>query len=339
MQHHKRTKRKIIGLLAGVTLLGACSRQPPLAEDLSDYQQRLANVLDASAPQALPAPTLALPSVRDMRAQTAQLSIKLNEFYALQECPVATLIAERNTALGRTQLPSTRYVHEVRLIAGLQDCLARTQDEKMRTQLLSWLSAKQADLSANWVNLMLTSEETQKAFGTNQGLIAGDESDNLSSVSQALSGLVSLAQTPSDDIAQVEAQLKQLADSPLPARLWRSQRLLGDTLAQTTQWLNTHTETISCKNNATKQRAEYLNNVFRLYFIGKIQPLAASLNQYHYAIEESFQTLLNHAEVTPVFKDHLQRQLAHYTRYQQQLREHVMFWQRFLRRCGMSPAV
>ena len=56
------------------------------------------------------------PALKNLKQHIPDTKIKLFEFYDLKQCQLYTLIAERNTSLGKLQLPSRRYLYERKLI-------------------------------------------------------------------------------------------------------------------------------------------------------------------------------------------------------------------------------
>ncbi len=327
---------KCLTIVCGLFLSG-CQPHSPLKDDLQEYRERLANVLDVDAAVAPEIPGLDYPSVRTLKADIPDLTINLSEFYALQDCPVATLIAERNTALGRVQLPSTRYIYEVKLLQGLNDCLQRANTAQMQEQLRIWIEHKRMLLPLTWVNLLQLSTEVKHAFSFNQGYLHGDASDNASASFSALEYLISLQQNPIAEPTVLETHLQQLKHAILPARIWRSQRLLTSELEATTNWLNANEQKTQCFSPADEQKVAYLNNVFTLYFIEKIQPIAGKLNQYQYRLIP----LLKKIQSTPHIDPELQALLASYeadfVRYKSAMSDHVSLWQRVLTSCNLAP--
>ena len=102
---------------------------------MQDYQQRMATVLKKDKPAFIVSNLPPYPSLKTLEGGVNETSIKLTEFYQLQHCHLATLIAERNTSLGKLQLPSIRFHYEKQLIQGLQECIKQTNEPELKAQL------------------------------------------------------------------------------------------------------------------------------------------------------------------------------------------------------------
>lgn len=318
-------------------ILQGCGQHSSLPQDLDDYRERLANVLDVDAPKSSEIPPLAYPSIREMKADIPELSIKLNEFYAIQDCTVATLIAERNTALGRTQLPSTRYVYEVRLIEGLQQCHATSDDVEIREQLAELISIKKASLPIVWADMFQTSTEMRFSMSSNQDFLSGDENDNVNAYMHALTALIALQKAPNDDSQLIESALSTIKSTPLLARAWRSQRLIANELDGISEWLIPQLDSLQCHNAKSKKQVTYLNNVFNLFFIERIQPLAGALNSYQYKLIPLLATLQALPHIDHKLKEKLAEHEREFSHYKTSMSRHIKIWQKLLKGCNLAP--
>lgn len=308
-----------------------------MPDDINEYQKRLAKVIQHDHPEDQQLSMLSYPAMRDLKSNIPEISINLRDFYALQQCPVATLIAERNTTLGRTQLPSSRYIYEVKLLAGLAYCTVNNSDQKVLNQLAHWEKVKRASLSLVWADLVQTSHEIKYAMSSNHAFITGAENDGANRAINALTYLVALAELPLDDETQLEDNLRTLRTTALPAKVWRTQRLLGTELNQTTHWLNTYAAQLDCNSTKSRQKMEYLYNVFRLFFIQRIQPVAGMLNHYQYQLLPLYAQLNGNSHIKPGFKTMLARHQQDFEHYKHAMQQHIQLWQKLLKPCGMSP--
>ena len=265
----------LLVLIFFIACLSACQPYEQLSDDLQDYQQRLARVLESEKPAFIVGNLPAYPPLKTLENTLSQPSIKLSEFYQLQHCQLATLVAERNTSLGKLQLPSTRFHYEKQLIRGLQECIKQTQQPDLKEHLQAWLHIKQQNLVLSWADMLQKSTEMRQALSTNQGLIAGSPQDGLNETVAAFIFLLASQQQDVVDLKALERHLYNLAQFALPARLWRSQHLLADNLNLTTLWLKQRGANDFCVIKQPQINAkdiEYLSNVFQLFFIEKIQP-------------------------------------------------------------------
>ncbi len=319
--------------------LSGCNDQQKLHTALKEYQQRMATVLDVPAPIMQTVSLGPYPSIKMLKRTIPASNIRLAEFYQLKNCQLATLIAERNTSLGRTQYPSTRYLYEVKLLQAIEQCLDNQNDQQLTDALRNWQVDKQQKLPLVWSNLLQTSSEIKLALSANQGFIQGNEKDGLNQTLAALRYIKQLRVKPNANGAVLEVHLANLQQFQLPARLWRSQRLLSTNLAQTTQWLKQNEALIHCSEGNTSKKVEYLNNVFQLFFIEKIQPVASKINHYHYKLNTIFSDLIQNQLISPALKEELVRNTGHhFDSYKQTMKQHILFWQGLYKRCGLSPA-
>lgn len=317
-------------------MLIGCAEEEAVA-DLKEYRKRLANVLDAEFIWSSPDTTLSFPAQNQLKVAIPEASINLRDFYALQDCPVGTLIAERNTALGKTQLPSTRYHYEVLLLRGLEQCFQSTENQQLKTQLTNWIEQKRLALPLVWANLIQTSSETRQAFSSNQRYLSYDAIQDLNQFKLAFKYLVSLPDQSNIDIIELEDSLNLLRQTEFVARLWKTQKLFIVELNNTTELLAQHTSTTKCANSSEKQQVSYLSNVFQQFFIERIQPLAGAVDKSNYNLKPTFDLLLNSTSIHKLLKQMINQNLQNFTKYQSAIRQHVMLWQDLFKRCNMSP--
>jgi hypothetical protein len=314
-----------------------CSNGDKLHSHLADYQARMANVLNVDSIN-VPAVTLPnYPKIKNLDHQVPEQSIKLFEFYQLKHCSLYTLIAQRNTSLGRLQLPSTRFVYEKALLIALSDCIQKTTDPSLKESLQEWYAIKQQNIGASWASLMQFSSELKRTFSSNSGSIEGSKYDSLVQTKQALDFLMQVNQNPMLSSEELEKHLKNLNTQPLPAKLWYSQLLLTQHLSYLTPWLIQNTSDLNCAQGS-KDKVKYLSNVFQLFFIEKIQPIAGQINNYHYQLSPIFEQLIQHPDLSVAYKQYIQALgQQEFAEYQQAMQKHIMFWQELFKRCNLSP--
>lgn len=332
-------KAKAGWLISGLlSLLVGCGGEQ-LDDQLTSYQTRLASVLDVSVTHTPVTLALRYPARRELQQPVTEQTISLFHFYQLQHCALATDVAERNTALGRTQLPSQRFVYEHNLISQLSTCITQLEQTKLSTQLSEILRTKQQQFASNWRNMLQLSNEIRLSLTANQGFIHSDEASTSQQSLHAWRNLLAMRKPDIQpiDANELETQLKHLGKHAILARLWRSQLLLSQQLPPLTNWLAEYTQQLNCQTR-TPEKAKYLRNVFNLFFARQLQPLASELNQVHYQFAPVYQQILAHPDLSPAFKQlfyqHSQQQ---WQAYQQAMQEHIQWWQGFLTRCRLSP--
>ncbi|MFT6898483.1 MAG: hypothetical protein ACJA13_002904 [Paraglaciecola sp.] len=325
-----------LGLLFQLCMICLGCGQPTLADNLALYQSRLAAVLDKPV-VALPAvEPLYYPSLRQLKSPIPASNIAMKDFYALQGCNASLLIAQRNTPMGRTQLPSTRYIYETQLINALRGCVQSSADNGGVNTLLA---EKITYLPLVWADLVQTSNEVRTAFSSNNAFLVEQQNEALSATHNALSYLLALQNTTTADAGSLEKHLQQLANYKLPAKVSRSQRLLAHQLNLTTLWLSEQKLSGQCPGGKPSQQVRYLKNVFQLFFIEKIQPLAGQLNHIQYQLLPVYQEFARSPYLNQGFKVLLERNQLEFTAYQEAMTQHIEFWQQLLAQCNLSPMV
>ncbi|ALS98400.1 DUF3080 family protein [Lacimicrobium alkaliphilum] len=318
-------------ILITTMILSGCSFQADINDTTGEYSQRLASVLDHPGAELADMPPLPVPPKQQTSKDTLQISIK--DFYQLRDCSLYSLVAERNTALGKIQAPSQRYIYELKLLQALQSCLNSTQDAALKQQLRHWQQQKQTALNLQWQRL-LESEEIRHALGRNSGWVQSKQTDRLSETRQSLQYLLSLSPESAQPhhSGELEQHLQQLQQARLMARVFRTQRMLQLHLSALTQWL--HARDIQCPDGKALEQVKYLRNVFGLFFVKQIQPLASRTNDIYYQLMPLWQSLL---QAHPPMSDWLDQRQTEFEHYRHSLSEHIRFWQVLFEKCNLSP--
>jgi len=363
--------------VAMFALLG-CFGGSTVKQSIDDYAARLSRVLDAPLPDSFNDKiTTPLPKLADsatLKHAIEGVSINLREFYALQDCELGTVVAERNTSLGKSQLPSQRLVYESKLLNVLKSCeaaLTKANESNQRNAALaatiaSWREQKTQDYSKTWANLVQGSQELRLALNTPERLFSVENNkDALSSVNALyyinslsnkellLSDMYSSNTASSDteteatnennsesiiESSELEQQLKIIRSARLPATLWHTQQTLTQNLSLLTNMLETELDAVSCPEGRASDKAKILRNVFYLFFIEEIQPVGSLVNQYHYKLAPLWEDWLAQPSLHAEFKRYIRQQSQDgFNQYSSVMKAHVNLWQGFLGRCNLSP--
>ena len=358
-------------------LLG-CFGGSTVKQSIDDYAARLSRVLDTPLPDSFNDKiTTPLPKLADsatLKYAIEGVSINLREFYALQDCELGTVVAERNTSLGKSQLPSQRLVYESKLLNVLNSCEAALTKENESNQrnaalaatIASWREQKTQDYSKTWANLVQGSQELRLALNTPERLFSVENNkDALSSVNALyyinslsnkellLSDMYSSNTASSDteteatnennseriiESSELEQQLKIIRSARLPATLWHTQQTLTQNLSLLTNMLETELDAVSCPEGRASDKAKILRNVFYLFFIEEIQPVGSLVNQYHYKLAPLWEDWLAQPSLHEEFKRYIRQQSQDgFNQYSSVMKAHVNLWQGFLGRCNLSP--
>ena len=363
--------------VAMFALLG-CFGGSTVKQSIDDYAARLSRVLDTPLPDSFNDKiTTPLPKLADsatLKHTIEGVSINLREFYALQDCELGTVVAERNTSLGKSQLPSQRLVYESKLLNVLKSCEAALTKENESNQrnaalaatIASWREQKTQDYSKTWANLVQGSQELRLALNTPERLFSVENNkDALSSVNALyyinslsnkellLSDMYSSNTASSDteteatnennsesiiESSELEQQLKIIRSARLPATLWHTQQTLTQNLSLLTNMLETELDAVSCPEGRASDKAKILRNVFYLFFIEEIQPVGSLVNQYHYKLAPLWEDWLAQPSLHEEFKRYIRQQSQDgFNQYSSVMKAHVNLWQGFLGRCNLSP--
>lgn len=363
--------------VAMFALLG-CFGGSTVKQSIDDYAARLSRVLDTPLPDSFNDKiTTPLPKLADsatLKHAIEGVSINMREFYALQDCELGTVVAERNTSLGKSQLPSQRLVYESKLLNVLKSCEAALTKENESNQrnaalaatIASWREQKTQDYSKTWANLVQGSQELRLALNTPERLFSVENNkDALSSVNALyyinslsnkellLSDMYSSNTASSDteteatnennseriiESSELEQQLKIIRSARLPATLWHTQQTLTQNLSLLTDMLETELDAVSCPEGRASDKAKILRNVFYLFFIEEIQPVGSLVNQYHYKLAPLWEDWLAQPSLHEEFKRYIRQQSQDgFNQYSSVMKAHVNLWQGFLGRCNLSP--
>ena len=363
--------------VAMFALLG-CFGGSTVKQSIDDYAARLSRVLDTPLPDSFNDKiTTPLPKLADsatLKHAIEGVNINLREFYALQDCELGTVVAERNTSLGKSQLPSQRLVYESKLLNVLKSCEAALTKENESNQrnatlaatIASWREQKTQNYSKTWANLVQGSQELRLALNTPERLFSVENNkDALSSVNALyyinslsnkgllLSDMYSSNTASSDteteatnennsesiiESSELEQQLKIIRSARLPATLWHTQQTLTQNLSLLTNLLETQLDAVSCPEGRASDKAKILRNVFYLFFIEEIQPVGSLVNQYHYKLAPLWEDWLAQPSLHEEFKRYIRQQSQDgFNQYSSAMKAHVNLWQGFLGRCNLSP--
>ena len=363
--------------VAMFALLG-CFGGSTVKQSIDDYAARLSRVLDTPLPDSFNDKiTTPLPKLADsatLKHAIEGVNINLREFYALQDCELGTVVAERNTSLGKSQLPSQRLVYESKLLNVLKSCEAALTKENESNQrnatlaatIASWREQKTQNYSKTWANLVQGSQELRLALNTPERLFSVENNkDALSSVNALyyinslsnkgllLSDMYSSNTASSDteteatnennsesiiESSELEQQLKIIRSARLPATLWHTQQTLTQNLSLLTNLLETQLDAVSCPEGRASDKAKILRNVFYLFFIEEIQPVGSLVNQYHYKLAPLWEDWLAQPSLHEEFKRYIRQQSQDgFNQYSSVMKAHVNLWQGFLGRCNLSP--
>lgn len=323
---------QIVACTLAFCLLTAC--QPHPEDLLTDYSTRLHRVLavDIIAPAK---PELAsIPEIRALIVDIPAVSIELSDMLSLDTCDLETLVAERNSSLGKVQTDASLLQYELRLLSKLTACLQQPGlmselDPDLQAKLQDILLIKQQTLPDVLRNL-LSREPTlrQQLSGNHRGLQT--DQGGITETREALKQLNLLRQLILQQDFQAASQidinqaLGVLHRSQLLADLQHSLRLSDHFFRQLNLQLSEVSADKLCNTDKTVRE-----NLLLQIFIGRVQTELARVDGVALQLVPELLNLYQHHPLAAVVQQRLQQpQLG----LQQQLRQHVNFWQRW-RQC------
>ncbi len=321
--------------------VGGCQQQQLLPDTLDEYHTRLARVLALPEHVSTPVISLDYPSPEQRNINIPRISMPLADFYAISECELAPLIAQRNTSLGKVEPPSRRLVYEATLLHTITRCieLAGAIETQANATLYDALTSKQSHYPKAWANLIQNSQSIRLGLGFSPGYIEGDISDGFVETKAALQYLLQARSTPPLDITHLESQLAILESFRLLARLYRSTQLLTQKLGHINQQLSEYNNDFTCANPAVKTQIKILNNVMKQFFIQELQPIASHINRYQHELAPVLNQIMSFPDIHPSMSAYLDTQTQSFDAYQTAFKDHVGLLQQVLAICGLRPTV
>lgn len=340
-----------LGLLVafGLSLTG-CERGKEADALFTTYQQRLAAALDASPPTPASPPNIpAFPDADDRLFEIPDIREGMLDIYALRECQIGVLVANRNNQLGKVAAPSQRWLYELKLWRRLEACahsdVAQQLDDEDRQRLerLTRTKAERMPM-ASW-NALFSSEEWVSNFSRASGPLPPDA---LAMPTEALAALrylrtMTTRQLDTDwqpDSTTLEQHLKTLREAPLTAQVLRSLQLASLRLEEANRLYAAAETTTSCplvdagrlatlKDYVEDELSPYLEGLNRIAgtWLGDVEALLNAQQVAREAITEYRRRWLS-----------LNNPTAPWQRYLNARDTHRQYWLRLLRLCSNDKA-
>lgn len=318
-------------------ILSGCSGQSDLESATEDYAERLSRVLETDITIQAPAIILTYPEATQRALVIPEKTLKLSEFYAINNCPLALLIAQRNTALGKVESPSRRYVYEMEVLDALSICKEQVEESSLVSAKLDELSShKMSLLPMVRAKLLHDSEAIRLGTGFSRDFLSINNtkaSQGYTETLLALEFLSKLKNVQNISHETLEMHLQALEQHRLLANMWRTQQYISKTLPVITYALYRHSATMECSSKTIEQN-KILSNVLNMFFVDKIQAIGSQLNAYHYQFKPLIQALISEIYLAEAVKEYWHTQThKEFARYQNTIKDHVKAWQNIFTRC------
>lgn len=281
------TASKLIPIAAIIgcsIILQAC--QPSPADKLQDYRNRIARTLDQDIPAPPLIKPLPFPAVKMLQRETEPLDIGLLDLLALRHCALQTLIAHRNSSLGKVAKPSQQLVYTLQFLQLVPDCIAYSKsngDIELSAQLSAAQDSKRAALKYILWEAILGAEEYRRFWS----ISTLDHNYPDTTSSQLLTSLQQLNSWARDwlqgdyqvDSRQLEQALSILQTGDGGA-LSLSLQQQAAYLEQSDNLLRDSYERSSiCPNSVSTKRGVILNTVVSKFWLQGLQRWSADINR------------------------------------------------------------
>ncbi|MGK0374355.1 MAG: hypothetical protein ACJA2E_000824 [Arenicella sp.] len=329
------------GLIAVLLLLiTACSQQTSY---LDDYLDRLENVLDRKAPSSTLTISVAFPSPQQLQLQEPIAELSIREFLSLRECKLHSVIAHRNSQLGKVSSASQRLFSDLKMLHLGPQCVVRLGDVDLASKLDLFLMQKEQNLNAVvWYSLLGQSENTSfwhdKQSNTKYPLqLSIDVSTELIGLEKFVSRVINGERFfTAQETSEVERYLGRLRAGD-GGRLLGEYRRLRVALDKANSIVQQRLDVPLCLSSTPTQKARYFSNVVNAHFIENVQKHAVRLDQRaekllsaYYALEAS---LLSHASED--YKAWARQRDIDIKEGQAATLDHVRLIQKLYQQCGL----
>lgn len=338
-----------------VTVIFYSCGPPQAADILQDYNQRVRNALELDAPlphqHALPT----YPRRRDVRLELSDVRIGLTDLVSLERCGLEELVAERNSGLGKVMQPSQQLLYEHRLLGLARDCVdtlrAHPQrDPELLETLREVVAVKEGDMPRTYWNATFASPEMAEHLSLAVAPLALEIDMDVQPQLEALYYLrdlrVGLGRSATEVVSpELEGHYAQLRNGRYGGQLLQSMDALRYHLQDVADVLSQRqSERPLCPQGIPTPRAEVLQNIFRKFYSGQVQPYMARVHREGRAWIEAVGALADQQETMPqAFVSYREAALsphnaaAPWPQFVAAINRHTRTWQSVFASCGMQP--
>ena len=244
--------------------------------DLDDhwlqYHQQLSDALNLPPIESTqPSNIEAFPDKQRVLFDIEEVRTGMLNVYALRECQITSLIAARNSQLGKVAPPSQHWLYERELWQRLSGCwntqTPKRLSEESRQQLLELTTLKTAQLPYVSWNALFGSTEWQNSFSRASSPLYGTTTQDIDDALSALRYLQRMTLHQFDRQWEqnshiLENHLKVLTERPLTAEILRALLLTSHRLDEATQALR-QTHSTHCLPAWKTTELQHLTSVAR----------------------------------------------------------------------------
>jgi len=325
-----------------LTFVSACSPQQDI---YSDYVARLQRVLDTST--SLPRESLTppkFPDARDLKRVPPDQSISIREFLSLRNCKLHTVLAHRNSLIGKVAQSSQLLFNDLDILATGPQCLSRLTDKTLANKLAMLLQQKQDNIGHSLWKAVLAEQENRSFWSSAKqpadypSQLPNQTVSSLAAlntfIDSVLSGHYAFNQS---DYNKIEKHLGELRFGDGGMLLLHYFKL-NNSLAHANALIQNRLDRPLCLAPAPTPKARQFQNVISEVFIKKFQRQAVLLNQREAQLIPSYwqleQKLIKYAP--PVYQDWAHRRDQLIAQAKSATKRHAQAIQTLYQQCGLT---
>ncbi|MCO7224566.1 DUF3080 family protein [Pleionea sp. CnH1-48] len=344
-------------LVIAISLILFLQSTNPYIDRLSDYQQRIARVLEAEVESVSPS-IVPYPERRDLVISLPSISMDWSDFFRISQCDLQQWVAHRNSQLGKVMEPATQLAYEIQLMEQIARCLNHAEAPVGGEWKTLFEKKQQQWPFVKW-NLTWADEYWQKLFSTS-GYQQSFETDEILHLLQALRSIrLQIEQANAFHLASSLA-----ASSSFQNDLWYQafqdleshqgvlMRLVYELLVmegvlnQSTELLQQHLDSGDlCPKPGKNRKLEILSNVLNKKYLQRIQPRQAKMTELMRQLEVELAAWLpdqKHWGDTRLNDEFLQWYALYWKTHEQNglrervvesIRQHVTVWTKIASQC------
>lgn len=290
-----------------------------------------------------PTPAIRLPPRRDRIIPLESPKISLWEFLKMRDCALNSLIAKRNSPLGKVMPPSQYLIYTQAFIPLANDCMQHSEISPTLKKSLSEALTFYRQHRRAMIQNAVFHAELEQLFHPRQGWSrerqfpsTGIPEFNLWIQALSLSTPLQLDQGK-NWTTDVETSLQRLARNALAGH-WI------DEITKATHQLSLVNQRMLntkplCLSDRLSEQGKIMQTVFQKHFAGNLQPWISELHRFGEAFKIQFAKLVDgHPAMTRFNYSLFIDPNGPWIHFQNQWHDHVSQWQYHLKQCGLMPA-
>ena len=333
---------------------------------LSDYSQRMSNVLDTAITPNNPTALPNFPEKRERIIPTPEIRQGLWEVLDFRQCDMLSIISERNSSLGKVMPASQKMRYELRFFHALQQCKTRLAaiaepddtQQAFKERLDTIYQSKQTNLPAEIWNGLYGSKEISKHFKQGADPLAMSQTTDAPSPTifeNTLNKFAHLAALTDpkqeaiklpDWLDGIETQYATLHHSDFGSQILATLPMLTATLSDIADAIEHRlARKPFCYKGHQPQRATVLSNVFQKFYVQQVQPYMALVEKAAKPWFEQHALIMSYLPTTQPMQNYSNQVIsmqAPNSLWQQWItarNRHTKAWQSILGQCNMMPGM